>query len=140
MCGIQDEHSPHVALIYADTIKLKSIDCMISTENRSDSFFAPRPTVLMSSNLEDVELQFVSVHGPCLLLASSVFPFSSWEQGGDQNIYKRIAGQPVANIACCLMNWACVYTLSRSRRKNEKATKSAKTWLFDAEEEKPTFG
>lgn len=53
MCGIQDERSLHVALIYADTIKLKSIDCMISTENHSDSFFAPRPTVLVNSNLED---------------------------------------------------------------------------------------
>lgn len=53
MCGIQDEHSLHVALIYADIIKLKSIDGMISTENHSDSFFTPCPTVLVNSNLED---------------------------------------------------------------------------------------
>jgi hypothetical protein len=53
MCVFEMRVSLHVALIYADTVKLKNISCMISTENQCDNFFAPHPALLMKSNLED---------------------------------------------------------------------------------------
>ena len=40
-----------MALIYADTVKLQNINCIISTENQCDNFFAPRPALLTKSNL-----------------------------------------------------------------------------------------
>lgn len=73
----------HVALIYADTVKLQNTNCIISTENRCDNFSAPHPAVLTESDLQDTleewEPQGVPACGPCLLLVVLIFPFSSWE-------------------------------------------------------------
>lgn len=74
MCGIQDEHSLHVALIYAGIVESKSIDRMISTENHSDSFFSPRPTVLISRML--CESGITVCASAQTLLAFSRFSFS----------------------------------------------------------------
>lgn len=134
MSGIQDECSLHVALICADIVKLKNINCMISTEKSMWQFLCSPPhsshEQWSRGRTVKVELEPVPVHRPCPLVAVSVFPFSSWEQGGDWNIYKNIVGQPVANIACCLINWACVYTLSRSRRKERERNKLCKYVAF----------
>lgn len=42
-----------MALIYADIVKLKNINRMISAENQCDDFSPPPAMVLMNSNLED---------------------------------------------------------------------------------------
>lgn len=39
-----------MALIYADTVKLRNINCVISTENRRDNFFAPHPALLTTKS------------------------------------------------------------------------------------------
>lgn len=134
MWGIQDEYSLHVALICADIVKLKNINCMISTEKSMWQFLCSPPhsshEQWSRGRAVKVELESVPVHRPCLLVAVSVFPFSSWEQGGDWNIYKNIVGQPVANIACCLINWAHVYTLSCRRKKQETVCKYVAFWCW----------
>lgn len=124
-----------VALISANTVKLKNTNCIIPQKiNVMTSLLPTQPS--SESNLWEKlgEFQQVPVWGLCLLTVS-VFPFHSWEQGGYWSIYKNtLASQwRIGSAAQC---GSCVssYHTGGGKLKMMKTGKSTNMWLFDAED------